>query len=134
MKIVKVSCLALYDDANNLFLQDRRNFRDNKGVLYGWWGGGTKENETPEQTLLREAKEELNIELNDFEFIGNFERPCREFITDIDLFIAKAPKKFICEEGKPFRASIEEARNLFNDSDIPMLNAVKEWLDKNVIC
>ena len=31
---------------------------------FGFWGGGTENNETPEEALLREIKEELVLDLD----------------------------------------------------------------------
>ncbi|MGA2417781.1 MAG: NUDIX domain-containing protein [Candidatus Staskawiczbacteria bacterium] len=39
----------------------------------GFFGGHAEENETPEQALKREIKEELNLDLKEFEHFGTYE-------------------------------------------------------------
>lgn len=72
MKII--AQIILENDKGELLLY----LRDNKpGIPFpGHWdliGGHVEEGETPEQALVREAREELNIELKDFTFFRKYE-------------------------------------------------------------
>lgn len=50
-------------------------------------GGGLEENETKEQALVRELKEELSIEVKNetIEYVGTFEAPSFEFPEKISI-------------------------------------------------
>ena len=65
--------LILENNEGKILLQ----LRDDKPNLpypgcWGTFGGQIEEGETPEEAIGREIKEELNYELRDFEFFGNF--------------------------------------------------------------
>ncbi len=65
--------LLLIDKNNNLLLQLRDNISEIKYPdCVGTFGGAIKDNETAEQAIVREVKEELGYNLKEFEFIGNF--------------------------------------------------------------
>ena len=64
MKQVRnVSVILLYNDNKEILLQHRD---ENITILPGYWsffGGAIDENKTPEDTVIRETKEELEYEL-----------------------------------------------------------------------
>ena len=65
--------LILENRGGKILLQ----LRDNKPGLpypdcWGTFGGQIEEGETPEEAIRREIKEELNYELSDPEYFGNF--------------------------------------------------------------
>jgi len=73
MKII--AAIILENDKGDIFLA----LRDNKpGIPFpGHWdliGGHVEEGETPEQALVREVKEELNIDLKEFTFFRKYVR------------------------------------------------------------
>ena len=61
----KITAIALFYDSSNkkLLLQNRASI-PKKEPLWGFFGGSIKENETKEDALLREIKEELNLKLD----------------------------------------------------------------------
>jgi len=65
--------LILIDKNDNIVLQLRDN---NLKIKYpncvGTFGGAIEQGESPEQAIIREIKEELDYNLKNFEFIGNF--------------------------------------------------------------
>ena len=61
VKKVIVSCLALINDDNEV-LFCKRSDDSNFSGCWEFPGGKIEEGETPEQALIRELKEELNIE------------------------------------------------------------------------
>lgn len=70
----KIAQIIFENDKGELLLY----LRDNKpGIPFpGHWdliGGHVEEGETPEQALVREVKEELNIDLKDFKFFRKYE-------------------------------------------------------------
>ena len=55
------------------FLQKRSKTATRLPDYFGFWGGGIDAGETPEQCLEREIKEELNIEIESYTFLGRYE-------------------------------------------------------------
>ncbi len=63
VKKVIVSCLALINDENEILFCKRSSH----SKFPGFWefpGGKIKDNETPEEGLIREIKEEIGVDLN----------------------------------------------------------------------
>jgi len=70
----KIAAIILENDRKELLLY----LRDNKpGIPFpGYWdliGGHVEDGETPEEALIREVKEELNIDLSDYTFYKEYE-------------------------------------------------------------
>lgn len=71
-----VSTLIPYfikDGKVRVFLQRRSKDAEYRPDQFGLFGGGIEPGETREQALVREIKEELNIEAKNYEFIGQYE-------------------------------------------------------------
>ena len=85
MKTVRVVA-AVIKSGNKIFAT-QRGYGEFKG---GWEfpGGKIEEGELPEQTVIREMKEETGLDVKDFNYKGNMiiEYPNRIF--DFDVFIA----------------------------------------------
>jgi 8-oxo-dGTP diphosphatase len=106
-------------------LQDRKGV-SKVGEEWGFFGGEIKENETPEEAVLRETKEELNFDLKEYKYIGEYsykiddslKKEFSNFKFDVikcKVFIS--PLKDISElkqkEGKNMKLfSLEEAEGL----------------------
>ena len=71
MKKRTVSLIVPYTKDGRILLQDRRDI-SKIGEEWGFFGGGVEKGETIEQALVREAREELEIDLNDhgYQYIG----------------------------------------------------------------
>jgi len=72
---MKIIAAIIFENDNGEFLLYKR---DNKpGIPFpGYWdliGGHVEEGETPEQALVREVKEEIDIDLKEFDFYKKFE-------------------------------------------------------------
>lgn len=73
---------------NNKILTTQRGYGELKG---GWEfpGGKIEENETPENALIREIKEELDIEIDVRELLHTVEYDYPDFHLSMDCFICK---------------------------------------------
>ena len=72
----KVSCIAPYKIKEGkvwIFLQKRSDSAERDPGLFGFFGGGSQEEETPEETMLRETKEELSYCPENFCHFGSYD-------------------------------------------------------------
>lgn len=72
--MLQVATALLFDRNNKLLIY----LRDDKPEIsfpnhWDLFGGHVEANETPEEALVRELKEELNIEISDYQFYKSFE-------------------------------------------------------------
>lgn len=113
--IRKVALIIFYDKNNKILLQDRRKI-SKVGEEWGFFGGGIEEGETAKETVVRETKEELNYNLEDYELLGNFlMKASKEFTVDATVFIAEFPgfDKIEQREGLAMKSfSIKDAKKL----------------------
>jgi ADP-ribose pyrophosphatase YjhB (NUDIX family) len=74
MKIAHKSLLLAYTKNGEIILQDRSNIDKIPKMEIGYWGGGIEINETKEEAIIREIKEELNltIENKQLYFFGQY--------------------------------------------------------------
>ena len=82
--------ICFYDDKNQILLQSRKSI--NKwNSEWGFFGGHIEEGESNIQAALREAKEEIDLDLNeeDLTFIGTFKSPVSPYYSSI--FLCKLP-------------------------------------------
>lgn len=70
MNIITVAAAIILNDQNQLLLVRKQNTASFMQV-----GGKLEENENPEQTMLREIKEEIGCEAEIKTFVGRFETP-----------------------------------------------------------
>ncbi len=117
MKIREVSAAVFYNCENEILLQKRGSY-SKYGEEYAFFGGGKEWDETPEETLIREIKEELWLEISNFryEFLGSFraEFPERNLIAIRSIFVIPTQKKaedFTVLEGEGAEYfSLEDAK------------------------
>lgn len=144
MKTRKVSVIIFYDDRKRILLQDRRGI-SKLGEEWGFFGGKIEEDETPEQAVVRETKEELNFDLKEYRYVGEYnyelEESLRKEFPDFDfdnilckVFIAPLKNnlpKFRLKEGKRMKLfSLDEAEKLkmVSEGDIQMIRKLKNIL------
>ncbi len=82
-----VSMLVIYNDKGEILLQDRANIKT-VWEDYSFFGGHLEQWETPDETLQREIKEELDIELNtwDYEFLGIWNKNVYKTGKNYDIY------------------------------------------------
>jgi 8-oxo-dGTP diphosphatase len=132
MKIRRVSVIIFYDDKKRILLQDRRGI-SKFGNEWGFFGGGIEENETPEQAVVREAKEELDFDLKEFRYIGKYEGKINENIFILHVFVSPLNdnlSKFRQKEGRGMKMfSLTEAEKLkISEHDKRVINDLKNLL------
>ena len=85
MKIVLMNMVKIYDEKNNkVLVLDKKK-------KYGWEGltfpgGKVEKNESFENSVIREAKEETNLEIKNPKFVGINNREGNLFWKDYDEF------------------------------------------------
>jgi len=114
----KVAIIVFYDLKGNILLQDRKNI-SKSGELYGMFGGGIEEGETPEETIKRELNEELGIdtlELINFRFFKRFKMYIEEKDMELEreVFASEIPNlnNLKINEGELALIKFEEISNL----------------------
>lgn len=106
--------------------------RDNKpSIPYpGWWdlfGGGIEENETPEQAIIREIKEEIDIEVKEIKYLSKVIVPKHDLNPETSCnFVFKglincSKNKIDLKEGQKL--------NYFKLQDLHNLKFPHPWLD-----
>ena len=85
-------------------LRDKNGRNPNK---WGIFGGGIKKNETPEQAVIRELKEELGIVTSRSDFIKEHNIPLVNYHI-FQIKLRKIPKKSDLREGKRMKLMTKE--------------------------
>ena len=127
----KGSGIIIYNKQGKILLQLRDN-KPKKGYANCWniIGGGHELNETPESALKRELKEELGLEIDDFNFFKRFfYKDLYEqylFYTNLDIDISN----IVLNEGKELRYFDKDEINkldlAFNTKEI-----INEFINTN---
>ncbi|MCX6744328.1 MAG: NUDIX domain-containing protein [Candidatus Parcubacteria bacterium] len=124
-----VSLLIPYKKENGeilVFLERRSKTATRLADWFGFWGGGIESGETPDQTLTREMKEELNFEpvgykhFKDFEF-GVLKSAKYIYILEVDKTFETKIKYHEAQYGKWFNQQQIETEKLLIEDDKTVL-------------
>ncbi len=80
-------------------LRDENGRNPNK---WGIFGGGIKQGETPIHTLIREIKEELEINISKSDILKKYKIPIVNYHI-YEIFLKEDPKRFQLKEGKEMK-------------------------------
>jgi len=123
---------VLFYEGDKIILQDRKSY-SKYGEEYGFFGGGIEEGESPEEALRREIKEELNIEIKNYEFFKHDIIFVKEVGGEIERFVFIAPIPDITEsevkEGKVVMINFKDSFNLkMVSGDVELLKEIYNFL------
>ena len=143
MRIRNVAAIIFYDENKRILLQDRRGI-SKVGEEWGFFGGEIEDHETPEQAVVRETKEELNFDLKEYKYVGDYSYKVSESlkknfkfnfdIVSCKVFISPLKNnfsKFKLKEGTNMKLfTLEEAEKLkmVSDGDIEIVRRLKKIL------
>lgn len=123
--MIEVVAGIIYKD--NKFLIAQRNFKKHQGGLWEFPGGKVEKNETYEEALIREIKEELNADIKVDECVGEKIHHYPE--KDVKLKFFKATllsDKIETLEHEDYRWIIKNEEDKFEFAEAD--KAVFEWI------
>ena len=91
MKRLPFSIMFFYTQDGHVLLQDRKSIPIDDSE-WGFFGGIHEKNETPEQALIREIKEELNFDTSHHVHVHSFESPYHEGMFEGHIFASELPE------------------------------------------
>ena len=126
----KTVAIAIFKDKDKLLIQDRKPW-DSYGFEYGFFGGKLEPGESSEEAFKREIKEELGINIKDYEFVKHTIKKIPNISLEVEFYVYLAPipdmKELVCNEGKPFLTTVKNALCLkMNPADLEVLKEVKD--------
>ena len=130
-KVIDVTCALIVDDDNRLFAAQRSR---SMSLPLKWElpGGKIESNETSEQCLIREIKEELNIEIEIVKSLTPSSHVYPSISIKLIPFICKhIAKEIILKEHISFKwLNTNELLDLdWADADIPILKQYLNYLN-----
>ena len=129
----RVAIIIFYDDNRRILLQDRKGI-SKVGEEWGFFGGEIKNGETSEQAVVRETKEELDFDLNEYKYTGKYKYKVKNLFVECIVFVSPLKDnlaKFKQKEGKNMQMfSLEEAEKLkmVSEGDIEIVRSLKKIL------
>lgn len=125
----KVATALLFDCNNRLLIY----LRDNKPEIsfpnhWDLFRGHVEENETPEQALVRELQEELNLHITDFTFYKTFESTNEQKPNTKFVFVVRTQKA--AEELTLCEGQYLKGINLSERANYKFANMLGEILDE----
>lgn len=103
----RLALFVLRDRQGRVLLQRRPSSVNTPFDHWGFFGGGIEGDETPEKALVREAKEELGINLETFKFFKRYELKIHEKLYE--AFVFTGPLNHLPET---LRKQQKEGKNL----------------------
>jgi 8-oxo-dGTP pyrophosphatase MutT (NUDIX family) len=129
--------LILYDNEKKFLLQHRT---DDAAIMPGYWaffGGGIKKGETPEMAILRECREELDLELNLPHLAMEKDFKENKFYGHLYIFVAfydgdKESLKLQEGQGWGWFGEIDMLNLKMKNRDRKIIRNVSQYIDNNV--
>jgi 8-oxo-dGTP diphosphatase len=131
IKVIGVTCALIIDDQNRVFAAQRSTAMS-LPLKWELPGGKVEANETAEQCLVREVKEELNIEIEIIEELAPNTHAYPSITIKLIPFICKHIKgEITLKEHINFKwLNTNELLDLdWADADIPILNHYLNYLN-----
>jgi 8-oxo-dGTP diphosphatase len=134
METRKVSGIVFYDEQKRILLQDRRGI-SKWGEEWAFFGGKVEDNETPEQAVVRETKEELSFDLVEYKKIGVHVYDLEELHVIDTTYVSPLKNhlsQFVQREGQGMKLfTISETRKLkLIQGDYEVLDMLEEFFKK----
>ncbi|NQU77867.1 NUDIX domain-containing protein [Candidatus Falkowbacteria bacterium] len=133
MKHRNGAIIILYDEEKKVLLQHRTDDAPRRPGCWGFFGGGIEGEETPEEAVVRETKEELNYTLGKPKLMMDVEYKNEEALRSgtLHIFTEKCRDKssLKLQEGQDMRwYSIEDAKKIetLSQLHIDILDFVKD--------
>lgn len=96
----KAALLIPVNSVGEVLLQFRSKSAPTYPSQWGFFGGGVEDSETPEEAVIREAKEELGLRITEIELIthipdqeANVDRYFFKVVIDLDVESLKSQQK-----------------------------------------
>ncbi len=131
IKVIDVTCALIIDNQNRLFAAQRSTAM-NLPLKWELPGGKIELNETAEQCLIREIKEELNIEIEIIKGLAPNTHAYPSITIKLIPFICKLIKgEITLKEHTNFKwLNTNELLDLdWADADVPILNHYLNYLN-----
>lgn len=109
----EISLVVLYNKEKKLLMQNRKNI-SKFGEEWAFFGGKLEKGESPEDAIIREIKEELNYNLDNYKYIKKF----RNKVNGSIIHVFTAPfsgdlSQFTLGEGEGMKLfSLKEFKKL----------------------
>jgi 8-oxo-dGTP pyrophosphatase MutT (NUDIX family) len=138
MNLRRVVLIVPYNNKLEILFQDRRSINKPLNKDYGFFGGGIEGEESIEEALAREVKEELSLDIKEFDDLEFFKKYYyeikeKDISRELHVFLCKMPEidKLDIKEGKGEIISIEKAMKLdISNMDKQILKEVLSYLRK----
>ena len=123
MKVVEIAQVLLFDGGGRLLIY----LRDDKPAIpfpnhWDLFGGHLEADETPEQALRREVREELGITLTDWQFFRRFDCAVGDAYPNVKYIywavIREQSEELTLQEGQRLRSITMEERKTIKFANI----------------
>ncbi len=131
----KISCagVVFINENNKVLLEDRRRIKKH-GEHWSFFGGSIEEDETPEQTMKREIKEEMGFDMKDYKYFNKYvfvPKNNPDLEITYHMYIAKTPnidELTIHSKGDKKEFTIKQALRLkITEKDREILKDVRNY-------
>jgi len=97
----RASILILYNQDKEILLQHRTKDAPYLPNFWGFFGGGIEKDETPEEAVIREIKEELSLDIKAPFFFNSYE--IKEGENKYERFIYLLPTTLTAKQLRPYQ-------------------------------